>query len=183
MRERGALVVTTREPGGTRLGELLRDLLLDPASKPVPLAELMLLEAARAQLVAQVVTPSLAAGRWVLSDRFSDSSRAYQGVGRGLGRDVVSKLNALACGTITPDRTVVLDLPVETALARARHRPSTTADNRRFEDEALTFHEAVARAYRELGRCEPLRVLVIDASGTPDEVHRRVLDALADLIP
>ncbi len=183
LKERGAVVATTREPGGTRLGELLRDLLLDPASSPVPLAELMLLEAARAQLVAQVVAPAIASGHWVLSDRFSDSSLAYQGAARGLGGDVVRQLNTLACGGVVPDRTLTLDLPVASALARARRRPSTTADNRRFEDEELAFHEIVACAYRELAAREPLRVALIDATGTPEDVHRRVLDRLADILP
>ncbi|MGE5235290.1 MAG: dTMP kinase [Acidobacteriota bacterium] len=180
---RGLPVVTTREPGGTRLGERLREILLDPTSDPVPLAELMILEAARTQLVATVIEPALRDGRWVLSDRFSDSSLAYQGLARGLGEPAVTALNALACGSTVPACTVVLDLPVEEALARARTRPSTTSSNRRFEDERLAFHQAVAEAFRELAAREPGRVVLVDGSGTPAEVHARVVHTLAGILP
>jgi dTMP kinase len=180
---RGVAAVATREPGGTPLGERLRELLLDPAGDPVALVELLMLEAARAQLVARVVEPALAAGRWVLSDRFADSSLAYQGGARRLAPATVRRLNALACGDTVPDRTIVLELPVEVALARARRRPTTTAANRRFEDEALVFHRAVARAYRDLARREPARVRLVDGSGTPEQVHVRVVAAVADLLP
>jgi dTMP kinase len=180
---RGLAVRTTREPGGTPLGECLRGLLLDPALHPEPVAELLILEAARAQLVAQEIAPALARGEFVLCDRFADSSLAYQGSARGLGWDVVRPLNALACGTTSPDRTLVLDLDVADALARARHRPTTTAFNRRFEDEAEAFHRSVAAAFRELAAAEPGRVRLLDAGGTPEHVHARVLAALADLLP
>jgi dTMP kinase len=180
---RGTAVVTTREPGGTPLGERVRDILLDPAGDPVPMSELFLLEAARAQLVARVIAPALAAGSTVLSDRFADSSQAYQGAARGLGSEVVSALNVAACGATLPARTVLLDLPVEVALERARSRPSTTASNRRFEDEALAFHRRVADGYRELARREPARVRLVDAAGAPEDVHRRVLLVLEDLLP
>ena len=180
---RGASVVTTREPGGTPLGERVRDILLDPASDPVPMSELFLLEAARAQLVARVIAPALAAGRTVLSDRFADSSVAYQGAARGLGAGVVDTLNAAACGATLPIRTLVLDLDVDIALGRARSRPSTTASNRRFEDEAVAFHRRVASGYLELARHQGERVRVVDAAGSQDEVHGRVLRALEDLLP
>ncbi|MEW6338609.1 MAG: dTMP kinase [Acidobacteriota bacterium] len=180
---RGVSVHATREPGGTALGERLRDVLLDPASDPIPLAELLMLEAARSQLVNRVVLPALDAGDWVLSDRFSDSSLAYQGAARGLGWERVRALNEAACGGLAPDRTLVLDLPVEEALARARSRVSTTAANRRFEDEALGFHRRVARAFRDLAVEEPERVVVVDASGTAEEVHEAVLAALAGMLP
>ena len=180
---RGVATVATREPGGTPLGERLRGLLLDPAGDPVALAELLMLEAARAQLVARVVEPALAAGRWVLSDRFADSSLAYQGGARRLAPATVRRLNALACGDTVPDRTIVLELSVDVALARARRRPTTTASNRRFEDETMVFHRAVARAYRNLARREPSRVRLIDGSGTPAQVHERVVAGVADLLP
>jgi len=183
LRDRGVEVVATREPGGTELGEALRAVLLDPAHRPVPLAELLMLEAARAQLVAKVVEPSLAAGRWVLADRFADSSTAYQGGARGLGVELVERLNAAACGGLRPDRTVLLDLPVERALARARGRASTTAANRRFEDEELAFHEAVAAGYRGLATREPQRVVVVDAAGDRSRVHARIVAALKEILP
>jgi dTMP kinase len=179
----GADVVTTREPGGTRLGERVREILLDPASDPVPLAELFLLEAARAQLVQRVIAPALAAGRFVVSDRFADSSAAYQGTARELGAGVVATLNATACGDVVPVRTLVLDLEGEVALQRARSRASTTADNSRFEDEAMAFHRRVAHGYRDVARRESARVRLVDASGSPEQVHERVLAELSDLLP
>jgi dTMP kinase len=180
---RRVAVVMTREPGGTPLGEHLRGILLDPASDPVPLAELLILEAARTQLVTTTIEPALREGRWVLSDRFADSSLAYQGSARGLGEPAVRVLNDLACGATVPDRTIVLDLPVATALARARSRSTTTAVNRRFEDEDLAFHHTVAAAFRALAMRETGRVVLVDGSGPPDEVHLRVLAALAEILP
>ena len=179
----GVAVVTTREPGGTPLGEGLRALLLDPAHRPTPHAELFILEAARSQLVRDIVVPALEAGAFVLSDRFSDSSLAYQGEARGLGLETVEHLNALACGGIRPDRTVVIDLPVEEALARARGRTTTTVDNRRFEDEDLAFHAAVRRGFRLLAAREPDRVRLVDGSGDREAVSARVLAALEGLLP
>jgi dTMP kinase len=147
------------------------------------LSELFLLEAARAQLVARVIAPALAAGRFVISDRFADSSAAYQGTARALGADVVATLNAAACGEIVPTRTVVLELAVEVALARARSRTSTNAGNRRFEDEAIAFHRQVAQGYREVAARAPSRVRLVDAAGSAEQVHHRVLATLSDLLP
>ena len=183
LQDRGLPVVTTREPGGTPLGERVRDVLLDPSLAPVAVSELFLLEAARSQIVAEVVAPALSAGNFVLCDRFADSSVAYQAGARGIDRAEVEKLNALACAGVVPDRTLVFDLDVELALARARHRPTTTAVNRRFEDEAIYFHRAVAAAYHDLAHREPHRVVLVDARGTPDEVHARALAAVMDLLP
>jgi dTMP kinase len=183
LKDRGVSVVTTREPGGTPLGERVRRLLLDPKLTPSPIAELFLLEAARAQLVADVIAPALASGSFVLSDRFSDSSIAYQSGGRRLPRQTVDHLNELACAGIVPDRTLVFDLDIELAVGRARRRAATTADNRRFEDEALEFHGAVAEAFRQLAREQPHRVALIDARGTPEEVHEHVVAALAGILP
>ena len=180
---RGVAVVTTREPGGTALGERIRDLLLDPRLAPAAVSELFLLEAARSQVVAQVIAPALEAGKLVLCDRFADSSVAYQAGARGIDRSVVERLNTLACAGIVPDRTLVFDLEVEPALARARHRVDTTADNRRFEDEALSFHRSVAGAYRDLARREPHRVVLVDGRGTPEDVQARTLAAVGDIVP
>jgi dTMP kinase len=183
LQRRGVTVITTREPGGTPLGERVRDLLLDPALTPVPAAELFLLEAARAQVVAEVIGPALAAGSFVLADRFADSSYAYQGVARSLGVEVATSLNQIACGSVVPDRTLVFSIDPEIALARARRRPSTTAANRRFEDEAMAFHRAVAEGYLRLAAACPERVRVVDAAGAADEVFQRMLVALTDLLP
>ncbi len=183
LQRRGIAFVTTREPGGTALGERVRELLLDPRLVPAPAAELFLFEAARAQVVAEIIKPALLAGSTVLSDRFADSSLAYQGGARGIPAATVARLNDLACDGLVPDRTLVFDLDVELAFGRARRRPTTTADNRRFEDEATAFHQAVAEAYRDLARREPARVAVVDARGTPEEVHERTKAAVADLFP
>ncbi|MCX7894584.1 MAG: dTMP kinase [Thermoanaerobaculum sp.] len=183
LRQRGVEVVTTREPGGTPLGEQLRALLLDPSQTPNPWAELFLLLAARAQLVAQVIQPALAQDRWVLVDRFADSSLAYQAGGRGLPWEEVRKLNLLATGGLLPHRTLILALPVPQALKRARLRLSTAAGNRRFEDEEDAFHRRVEAAYRRLAQEEPQRVRWVAADGPPSQVHQRVLDQLEDLLP
>ena len=182
LRSRGHRVVVTREPGGTPLGAKLRRLLLDPAVAAEPLAELLMLIADRAHHVATVIRPALAAGEWVLSDRFADSSTAYQGVARGLGRQLVDSLNRIACECTWPARTVVIDVPIPVALARARRRRSTTAHNRRFEDLADAFHVAVADAYRSIATAEPTRVRLVDGDGTVAEVHQRVVAAVADLL-
>jgi len=181
LRARARRVVVTREPGGTPLGERLRDLLLSPGSDLVPEAELLMIEAARAQLCRRVVLPALKDGAVVLADRFADSSLAYQAAARGLDWNAVAYVNELACASAIPNRTLILDIVVEEALARARHRPSTTGDNSRFEDEALAFHRAVAHGYRTLASREAGRVRLVDASGAPQEVHGRVLAAVADL--
>jgi len=183
LRQHNVTVVATREPGGTPLGEHIRDLLLDPRLSPVAAAELFLLEAARAQLVSTVIVPALADGAFVLSDRFADSSLAYQGAARSLGVETVARLNALACGAVIPDRTLVFRLDADAALARARRRASTTPTNRRFEDEEVSFHRAVAHAYLELAKADPARIKVVDASGTPQQVFRRTLAALEGVVP
>jgi dTMP kinase len=183
LQEQGLEVVTTREPGGTPLGEEIRALLLNPAFRPTPWAELLLLEAARAQLVEEVIRPALARGAWVLCDRYADSSLAYQGAGRGLAWEQVRQLNALATGGLFPHRTLVLVVSLREALARARRRPSTHAGNRRFEDEAEAFHERVALAFQQLAQEEPERVRLVNGRGRPSLVHQRVLKALKDLLP
>lgn len=179
---RGAEVVRTREPGGTPLGEKLRELLLNPAFHPTPWAELFLLEAARAQLVAQVIRPALERGAWVLADRFADSSLAYQAAARGLPWRQVRALNRLATGGLLPRRTLVLQVPVGKALARARARTSRP-ESRRFEEEQERFHRKVAQAFVKLARLEPTRVKLVKAQGSVPEVHRKVIQELADLLP
>jgi len=180
---RGMEVLTTREPGGTALGEAIRGLLLNPAHAPTPWTELFLLEAARAQLVTTVIRPALERGTWVLVDRFTDSSLAYQAAGRGLAWRTVRALNALATGGLSPHRTLVLQLPLGRALARARQRLSTGPENRRFEDESEAFHRRVAKAYARIATREPHRVRLVNGEGTPRQVHARVLEALEDLLP
>jgi dTMP kinase len=179
---RGLGVMTTREPGGTRLGAALRHLLLDPASDIGVEAELFLYLADRAENVRAVVEPALARGLIVLCDRHADATVAYQGVVRGLGADTARSLNRLATRGRVPDLTFLFDLPVAEGLARARARGGAGAADR-LESESRSFHEGVRRAYLDIARNDPDRVRIIDATGTVDDVHGRVLDTLSALLP
>jgi dTMP kinase len=172
---RGAEVELLREPGGVELAERLRELVADPALDASPRAEALLFAAARAQLVAELLQPLLAAGRLLLLDRFSDSTLAYQGGGRRLGVDQMRRLDAFATGGLAPDRTLLLRLPPEVALARLGPRRD------RLESQSREFFEAVAAAYDELAGEEPDRIRVLDATQRPDEVLAAALDAVADL--
>ncbi len=167
---RGIPVVVTKEPGGTELGKHLRRLLLDPRRRIEPLAELFLLLADRHQHVEELIKPALAAGKTVISSRYTLSSLAYQGRGRGLSMDLVRRLNELATGGLQPDYTFLLDLPPEVARER-------TADRDRFEAEGMDFYSRVREAYLELIREVP-NGHVIDATLPPEEVKRRILERL-----
>jgi dTMP kinase len=173
----GREVVRLREPGGTQVGEQVRALLLEPGRQPLdPTCELLLFEAARAQLVGEVVRPALERGAAVVSDRFFDSTTAYQGAGRGLDARAVEAANALACSGTLPHRTVVLDLDAELAWRRAC---AGGAD--RMEAEGVAFMERVRQGFLELAARDPERVRVVDAAGDPDTVWRRLADAVEDL--
>ena len=179
---KGVKVLLTREPGGTRLAEMIRTLLKDEAEDPpVDRAELLLFLAARAQLVRNVIRPALDAGTWVLSDRFSDSTIAYQGYGRGLPVDFVKAANDFACEGLTPDLTFLLDVEPSVAAQRMRGREAatnTSAD--RIERAGEDFHARLRRGFLELAAANPSRIVTIDASGTPDEVARKILLALPE---
>jgi dTMP kinase len=187
LREGGAEVVVTREPGGTALGRELRALLLQPSSEPMsPLAELLLYVADRAQHLTEVVEPALARGAVVLCDRYKEATLAYQGYGRALGTDRVHALHRHAPLDRVPDRTVVLELDPAEAVARATRRndeQDLTATEGRFEQERLAFHRRVREGYRALAAAEPDRIRIVDSRGDVDEVERRVLDAVRDLLP
>jgi dTMP kinase len=176
---RGFEVLTTREPGGTPLAEAIRSVLLDPGHAPDGLAEIFLLEAARHDHVEGVVRPALARGAVVLCDRFADSSLVYQGQARGVGWDVVARLNELATAGLEPDLTLVFDMEPGSAVGRARNRNTeSTLHETRFDDESEAFHDLVRRGYQELARRFPDRVRVVDAAGDPDAVFVRVIDTL-----
>ena len=161
LRGNGVDVVVTREPGGTRLGEDIRDLLLQLREEPVdPTAELLLIFAARAQHIAELIEPALAAGKWVLSDRFTDATYAYQCGGRGVKRETVAQLEALVQGALRPDFTLLLDAPVSIGMRRAQKR----GDLDRFEQETLAFFEPVRSAYLRQAEVHGDRYRVIDAS-------------------
>ncbi len=173
----GPETVLLREPGGTVAGERLRDLLKDASVELTPRAELMLFCAARAELVDQVIVPSLAAGRDVVCDRFVDSTAAYQGGARGIDPGLVATLNAAAVRGCMPDRTVLLRLDTETAVERARDRCESPISDR-FEAEGDRFQDRIAAEFDRIAAAEPERFVVIDAVGSVDEVHERVFQAL-----
>lgn len=174
----GREVVRLREPGGTAVGERVRALVLDPCLQGGvdPMCELLLYEAARAQLVREVVLPALERGAVVVSDRFFDSTLAYQGFGRGLGYETVARANELACGGVAPDRTVLLDLEPGRAWERA-----TRGASDRIELEGPAFQDRVRAGFLEAAEREPGRVRAVDARGTVAQVWTRVCSCLADL--
>ena len=175
---RGREVVRLREPGGTKISEKVRALLLDPANaEMVPECELLLYEASRAQLTRQVIEPALARGSVVLCDRYYDSTYAYQAGGRSLDDALVRRANLLGSCGVTPARTLVLDLEPTLAYARA-----TAGGADRMEAEGLAFQERVRAAYLRLAAEEPDRVRVVDASGERDEVAARLLAEIGDLL-
>jgi dTMP kinase len=175
LEERGRPVVVLREPGGVAVSERIRGLLADPALIVAGRAEALLFAAARAQLVAERLRPLLAAGEWVLLDRFVDSSLAYQGAGRGLGVEEIRALNAFATGGLTPDRTLLLRIDPALGLQRAGGRGG---DADRLEREEASFFAAIAAAYDALAAAEPDRVTVIDATQPPEAVLAEALRAL-----
>lgn len=176
MLKQGVELLEVREPGGTRLGEAIRSIVLDPAHPDISAeSELLLMFAARAQLVRERILPALDAGQWVLCDRYVDASYAYQGAGRGQPQERIAALEAWACAGLKPDLTLLLDLPVATGRARAAGRGA--AD--RIETEADAFFERVRQAYRECAAAEPQRWRVIDASLSPVEVLNAATVAVA----
>ena len=181
--ERGIEVVVTREPGGTTRAERVRELLLERGAEPMPAAcELLLMFAARATHLANLIEPALARGAWVLCDRYTDASYAYQGGGRGVAQAHIDALVGLVHPARWPDLTLLLDAPVETGLARANARIGTEAPDR-FEVEQIEFFERVRRAYLERARREPGRIHVLDAVGDLDAVEAAVRAAIAPLLP
>ena len=181
LQQRGYEVCRIHEPGGTQLGERVRGVLLDASLQDVDAtAELLLYEAARAQLVARVIAPALAAGQVVVCDRFDDSTTAYQGYGRQLDIPMVKQLNAVATGGLTPDRTVLLALAPQAGMQRARAR-SGAAD--RMEAAGDAFHQRVWEGFEQLAFANPQRFRVVDASPAPAEVAAAVLAAVQDALP
>lgn len=185
LKGQGIDVVQTREPGGTQLGEAVRHLLQHDVSgdPPSPMAEALLFAASRAQLVAHVIRPALERGAWVVSDRFVDSSLAYQGAARGFGIDTVWQINAFAVDGVMPDLTLLMDIDVRTGFERLAGRyQGTGGGHDRIERETVDFHEAVRSGFLELARRWPQRIKVISTAAEPDAVHAQVWQVVARLI-
>lgn len=182
LRARGIDVVETREPGGSEGAEAIRRLLLEGArDRWNAEAEALLFAAARADHVAKTIRPSIEAGKWVVCDRFVDSSVAYQGGADGLGADAIRALHAIGSKGYLPDRTLLLNMPVLDASFRQAVAGIGQSD--RFEKRAGSFHDRVAESFLESARREPKRIRVVNAEGSPEEVTARLIDALADLLP
>lgn len=182
LRLSGLEVVTTREPGGTALGDRLRAALLDTQEQVDPLAELLVFAADRAQHVRTLLRPALESGRIVLSDRYADATLAYQGAGRGFAPETISGVIALATGGLLPDLTLVFDLSVAEGLERARHRAQKGRKADRLETEDAAFHTRVRNAYLKLAEQEPGRIRIIDASGSIEETHARMTEVVIPFI-
>ena len=183
LESRGYECVLTREPGGTKIGEKIRAILLDPESKDMdPLAELLLYTADRAQHIQELITPCLSAGKTVLCDRYFDATVVYQGFARGLDIALINSLHKLALNDLKPDITLLLDLPPETGLSRAWEQidnGTRTGHETRFEKEELSFHKKVRAGYLELARLEPGRFRIIDASKEKEEVRKEIINTLS----
>ena len=183
----GHKVVETREPGGTPTAEKIRKVLLDSGTAGLaPLAEMALMFASRAQHIAEVIEPGLAAGAIVLCDRFTDSTEAYQGSGRKLGSGPVRELHRVLCGGLQPDLTILMDSNPHASVNRARRRNQKTSkgpnrghDENRFEQETRAFFGRVRDGYLAIAKREPGRVVIVDARGTPGQTHQKILEVIS----
>lgn len=182
LRQRGLDVVVTREPGGTAIGEGVRALLVSDASVHIaPTSELLLYVAGRAQHVAELIKPALDAGRIVISDRYTDSTVAFQGYGRGLDLETIAELNRIATGGLVPDLTIVFD--VDPALARARKGSQPVGGLLgAFDEQHAEFHARMRQGYLKMSKAEPTRVRVVDASGAAEETHSRVMELVLPML-
>lgn len=182
LRARGIAVVETREPGGSEGAEAIRRLLLEGSGdRWSARAEALLFAAARADHIEKTIKPAISAGKWVVCDRFLDSSLAYQGGAGGLGNDLIRSLHAIGSEGYLPDRTLLLAMPTGEGAARARSRDQGDADRIGGRDD--TYHDRVAQAFDALATEEPARIRRIDAEGTAEDVTQRLLAALSDLLP
>jgi dTMP kinase len=186
LEKRGVEPVITRQPGGTVIGDRIREILLDSRSTGLaPMTEMALMFGDRAQAIAEVIQPALDAGKIVVCDRFTDSTEAYQGGGRELGSETVLDLHRLICGNLQPDLTLLLLPSFEASLARARHRNNrdeaqTGKNENRFEQEQDAFHRRVWEKYREIAKREPERVVLIKGDLSIEEIHEQIAEAVAE---
>ena len=185
LRAEGREVLETVEPGGTPIGREIRRILLDPTNQELrPTTELLLMFAARAQNVEQWILPALDEGKIVVCDRFTDSSIAYQGAGRGLGWKTVLDLDRIACHGLVPDLTLCIDIDTETGLARAHSRNRTGGGKQesRLDEQSVDFHEKARAAYHELARREPARFRLINGDAKPEEIAARVWEIVRPIL-
>lgn len=186
LRKDGLDIITTREPGGTAIGEKVRAVLLDSRTQGLaPMTELTLMFAARAQHIEQVIIPAVTAEKWVLCDRYTDSSEAYQGAGRQLGVETVLGLHKLICRDFQPDLTILLTSDTQHVVQRATQRNlrhGAASDENRFEMENSAFFERVAKAYSHIAERDAHRVAKIDGSGSIAQVHERVMKTVRERI-
>ena len=183
LRKNGFSVTENQEPGGTRIGKQIRQIFLDPAHHEIsPMTELLLVFASRAQAATETVLPALQRGDVVVSDRFTDSTLAYQGHARGIGFEKVFKAHELALGSLLPDLTFCLTIDIETGLARAHCRNQTDTSEARFDQQALEFHQRVAEGYRKIAALAPHRFRLIDARGDPQQVADRIWEQASPLL-
>jgi dTMP kinase len=178
LRMRGLEVITTREPGGTPLGKRIRSVLLDPEGEVDPLAELLLYGADRAQHVRTILRPALRSGGLILSDRYADATAAYQGAGRDFTPETIRTVIELVTEGLKPDLTLIFDLQVADCLARTQRRTEGENKADRLDIEDAAFHTRVRNAYLQLAADEPDRVRIIDATGSINETHERVLEVV-----
>lgn len=176
LRSHGVEIVTTREPGGTPLGDRLRKAFLETYDSVSPMAELLAFAADRAQHVEFLIRPSLERGLVVISDRFADATYAYQGAGRGFPEEKVLEAIDLATDGLKPDLTIFLDIPVETATKRMATREASSNVKNRMDEESAAFYARVREAYLGIARREPERFAVIEATGSADDIHEKVVD-------
>jgi dTMP kinase len=180
---KGLQVIKTQEPGGTKIGAMIRKILLDPKNKEIdPVTELLLYSASRVQHMKEVILPAIKAGKIVLCDRFSDATIAYQGFGRGLDLDEIKKLDLLLTGNMKPSLTFLLDLDPEKGLLRAKKRIEKNSSVRegRIEQEGFSFHKRVREGYLKLAEEEPDRIKVIGADLPVEEVHKRIIEVVKE---
>ncbi len=187
LRGRGFTVVENQEPGATRIGKQIRRILLDPAHHEIaPMTELLLMFASRTQAAAEIIIPALQRGEIVVSDRFTDSTLAYQGHARALGMDTVLEAHQLALDSLLPDITLCMTIDVETGLARAHHRNKRRpeeAGETRLDHQSLDFHKRVKEGYEKIAAREPQRVRLIDGNGDPGTVAKKVWAEVEPLLP
>ena len=182
LRQRGVDVITTHEPGGTPLGRRLREAFLETEETVAPMAELLLFAADRAQHVEFLIKPALAEGRNVISDRYADATFAYQGAGRGFPEETVNEIIRLATGGLKPDLTLFFDITVENAIRRMAERHEIGAGKNRMDAETGDFYSNVRKAYLGIAEAEPERFKVLDANGSIEEIHAKVVSIIKEFL-